>query len=896
MLVPSLHPRPGRALLLTVVLGLLLTLLLGHSPSWGGGTSTGIEVVATAPSPAPAHDLALTTVDGRTLAVVATDDGVWVVDVSDPASPMDLALVDETGSLIAVATFLTVAYLTGEEGGLRIVSLDDPDAPSLLSTRDAPARARSLAVDRGRSLLFAAHPEDGITAYSVASPLSPVEVARADEAPYVDLALDPTGVLLSAGVVGTSVHDVTGLTQLPPLPIRWLRYLTHRDAAPAAVAVIPGGTRIVVLDGTPGGALRVHDRARTTAPTLSGSLTLDGETNAVPRALTVIDDHALVAGGSAGVQLVDVLDPETPWSVGRHPLSGPGDVTVAVATDGTRVLALERSTGLHALALSPLAATVTGTLTVAGSGSVASTTTVSVPALGLSVRSDQGAYRLRLPPGTHEVHFRREIYAPDSTSVTVAAGETIEVDRSLTALDLGTVRGSVIREEEPRRRHPEGTLVTFVGTTFAPVQAFDGVYRRFFTPPGEYLLEANEFGFDPVQARVQVLPGPATVQDFVLPRSPVVETFEEGAPGWSVGGDAGSGGWVLADPQGTGAGDVQPDADETPGQGDDAPRFAFVTGNAGSGAGLDQDDVDGGCTLLVSPAYDLTGVVDPHLRLYFWFRNDVPFEATTPDDDGFRILASVDDGITWTGIHWQTHPQVPWGELTVPLAPFLGAELGSVRLRVDACDLGHPSVVEAALDDLSLLDGSGLLEPVPLPALHGVDVSSSGQTFRARSGVTATARVMRAIDLGPEETLTTVAVTPGDWIETHVALPTDGLVSYRVVLETSDEEVTFGPFRVLTDTSPPPPPSRGVTLVPSVTRGSTTLTLTTPSPVTASVEVFDVAGRRLVRLLHEAIPAGSRSLTWDGRDAAGNPVSAGVLFVRIRLGDHSVTRRLVRVP
>jgi len=57
----------------------------------------------------------------------------------------------------------------------------------------------------------------------------------------------------------------------------------------------------------------------------------------------------------------------------------------------------------------------------------------------------------------------------------------------------------------------------------------------------------------------------------------------------------------------------------------------------------------------------------------------------------------------------------------------------------------------------------------------------------------------------------------------------------------------------------------------------------------------DVGGRRVRTLARGALAAGAHRLEWDGRDAAGRPVAAGVYFVRAEAGDARATRRFVRV-
>jgi hypothetical protein len=59
------------------------------------------------------------------------------------------------------------------------------------------------------------------------------------------------------------------------------------------------------------------------------------------------------------------------------------------------------------------------------------------------------------------------------------------------------------------------------------------------------------------------------------------------------------------------------------------------------------------------------------------------------------------------------------------------------------------------------------------------------------------------------------------------------------------------------------------------------------------VAVFDVRGRMVRTLLDAVHPAGSGHVGWDGRDAAGRPVPAGVYFVSLRSEREVYTRRLV---
>jgi len=60
--------------------------------------------------------------------------------------------------------------------------------------------------------------------------------------------------------------------------------------------------------------------------------------------------------------------------------------------------------------------------------------------------------------------------------------------------------------------------------------------------------------------------------------------------------------------------------------------------------------------------------------------------------------------------------------------------------------------------------------------------------------------------------------------------------------------------------------------------------------------VADIAGRRIAVLAAgETWPAGTRELRWDGRDASGRAVRAGVYTLHVRAGAWSAVRSIVRL-
>jgi hypothetical protein len=82
---------------------------------------------------------------------------------------------------------------------------------------------------------------------------------------------------------------------------------------------------------------------------------------------------------------------------------------------------------------------------------------------------------------------------------------------------------------------------------------------------------------------------------------------------------------------------------------------------------------------------------------------------------------------------------------------------------------------------------------------------------------------------------------------------------------------------------------------PNPASGSVSLVLSLPRASHVEAEVFDLAGRREAVLLSGELPAGRRTLAWDGRDARGALAPSGVHFVRVRVDGVVLTRPVVRL-
>jgi subtilisin family serine protease len=213
----------------------------------------------------------------------------------------------------------------------------------------------------------------------------------------------------------------------------------------------------------------------------------------------------------------------------------------------------------------------------------------------------------------------------------------------------------------------------------------------------EYYIEARDIqqnvGLDPPAA-------PLAVHHLIVdtPTTVVIDDAELDR-GWTlgVGGDqATTGRWVRENPVGTSNPSPpyigQPEDDHTPNPG----VICFITGNAPPGSAVGMNDVDGGCTTLLSPIYDLTGAHEAVVHYWRWYTNE------TTLDDIFSVDISSDGGTTWQPFERVGPGTVqPW--LEVGKALRCQVDLTSqMRFRFVACDLGSGSITEAGIDDFSL--------------------------------------------------------------------------------------------------------------------------------------------------------------------------------------------------
>jgi hypothetical protein len=92
--------------------------------------------------------------------------------------------------------------------------------------------------------------------------------------------------------------------------------------------------------------------------------------------------------------------------------------------------------------------------------------------------------------------------------------------------------------------------------------------------------------------------------------------------------------------------------------------------------------------------------------------------------------------------------------------------------------------------------------------------------------------------------------------------------------------------------APPPPAFALRPVVPNPARSRCQISFDLPRPTRVTIDVFDVAGRRVARLADGPFEAGAHSLSWNLEDGQGRGVAAGLYLVRVVAGKNQDVARV----
>jgi hypothetical protein len=132
------------------------------------------------------------------------------------------------------------------------------------------------------------------------------------------------------------------------------------------------------------------------------------------------------------------------------------------------------------------------------------------------------------------------------------------------------------------------------------------------------------------------------------------------------------------------------------------------------------------------------------------------------------------------------------------------------------------------------------------------------------------------------------------------AAPTDvnaTLGIFKPGVGTSVPAATRGPSNALLAVDPTTEPGglRLVDIRPNPSNRPTTIAYVLPNPGRVRLDIYDATGRLVRAVVNDHRGAGLHDAAWDGRDASGSLVPAGVYYARLQAAERTLAKPIVRM-
>jgi hypothetical protein len=222
--------------------------------------------------------------------------------------------------------------------------------------------------------------------------------------------------------------------------------------------------------------------------------------------------------------------------------------------------------------------------------------------------------------------------------------------------------------------------------------------------------------------------------------------------------------------------------------------------------------------------------------------------------------------------------------------PFMTGALGVPVVDVASGGFGAPELEPAdATAPATVADAGAVVGSVRDDgyALR-VDLEGAALPAIATDGLTQFRIAFPGVDAGADA----VAFRDGDGGPTGGAYP--ALAEY-VGSSAPFLDVRFDEPTAVAGSAPTRPPVRLHQNLPNPFRATTALQVSLARAAHVRLGIYDVSGRLVRVLVDEPLVDGTHSRVWDGRDARGRRVAAGVYFAQLALGGERHAVRMVRV-
>jgi len=246
-----------------------------------------------------AEDIAM---QGDYAYVAAGNSGLRILDVTDPARPVEVGFISTPGFAQGITIAEEYAYIADSWADFLIVDISDPTEPVEIGFYDDfPGQAEGVAITE--DYVFVTYGDGGLVVLDISDPENPEMVATLEtDNEYFDIVASGEHAYIAGNESGMHILDISD--PIDPSEIGSLfgeayEIVVNEDEELAYIAGGAGGFRIS----------NISDPRR---PTQRAILETGGSVEAV----TVAGEFAYVSDNQNGVLVIDISDPRNPAVVG----------------------------------------------------------------------------------------------------------------------------------------------------------------------------------------------------------------------------------------------------------------------------------------------------------------------------------------------------------------------------------------------------------------------------------------------------------------------------------------------------------------------------------------------------------------------------------------------------
>jgi len=418
--------------------------------------------------------------------------------------------------------------------------------------------------------------------------------------------------------------------------------------------------------------------------------------------------------------------------------------------------------------------------------------TITVSSVNLTETSDiSGNYATGTPiPGTYTVTYSKPGYQNVViNNVTFAPGQVNTFNVAMFAPGGFTLNGHVQDASTTTSMQSVPVLISDLSNQYSFVSDPGGNFTNCTVIPGYYNIVSAVWGYQTLCTQDSITPTSGLVSVALDSGYEDEFTFDLG---WTVTGNATSGQWERGEPIGTTfntANDANPDVDVN----NDCTDKCYVTGNGGGSAS--QDDVDNGNTVLTSPNMDLSAYGDAWVHYSRWF-----FNAGGSGNPNDSLCIRINNGTTTVTLEKVTAASAnnsSWVNRSFRLQNYITVT-STMRLIVETADQNPGHLVEAAFDHFVVADSAPLaVRPVMTPVSgmnvypnpfngttqvnYSIPAADAGTAYM--EVVDVTGRVVSTVALGTANGTVTIGENLADGVYIVRVMSSNGMLSQERIIK-----------------------------------------------------------------------------------------------------------------